>query len=177
MLKKNQKKSLLSLTVIILLVLIGSGPAFGDKSEQLKPLLVDLSGWTAGEPGGMSMDMGGMKITNATRSYESGGKTISSMIIIGTNAMVQSQKETGNVGNASSGGMTMKSEVIDGFQVVRAFDENEGAGSIIVSLVSGQVEGGIFLLSFNGISSNDALEIAKKYDWGAMKAKTSAIIK
>ena len=68
-------------------------------AESLKTPLIDISGWEAEPAMEMEMNMNGVKMLNATRSYEKGDNTIDAAI------MVTSQQ----MGMASFQGMNMSS--------------------------------------------------------------------
>jgi len=60
----------------------------------------------------------------------------------------------------------MSASAIDGFQVTRTFNFKDKSGAILIALGSNSV----FSVSFNGIADDEALGIAKKFDWKAIQA-------
>jgi len=76
---------------VLTLAVVSVTIAHAENHHSLTPLLVDLPGWEAEKPEVMSMDMGAMKMTNATRSYTKDNKEITAVVMLGNNAMTQGQ--------------------------------------------------------------------------------------
>jgi len=153
----------LGLTLIIAFV----ATAHAGDHQALTPLLIDLQGWEAENPEGMSMDMGAMKMTNATRIYTKGDNSITAMVMIGNNAMAPGQMQEMN---AETTDARMSISEIAGFRVHTGYDKNENAGSVIVFLSQGQTENALFMVSYQGLSEKEAMDLARKFDWKKMKA-------
>jgi hypothetical protein len=151
------------LTLVVVFVTI----AHAEKNHSLTPLLVDLPGWEAEKPEVMSMDMGTMKMTNATRSYTKDNKEITAVVMLGNNAMTQGQMQ-----EMKAESMDVKASIskIDGFQVTTSYDKNENSGSVVVFLSQSQTQGALFIVSYEGLSDKEALSLAKKFNWKKMKA-------
>lgn len=132
----------------------------------LKPLLINLEKWEAEEPEEMSMDMGGIKMTNATRNYTKNKKSITAVIMVGTNAMTQ-----GHMGNMNMETEEVKVNVstIDGFQVHTSYGKKDNSGAVIVFLAKSKMQGAMFMLSFKGLSEKEAVSLSKKFNWKKMK--------
>ena len=150
-----------------------SVPGHADESDALKPLLGDIKGWDAEEPEGMSMDMGGVKMVNAIRTYSKGGNTIDVTIIVGSNAMVQDPTQPVEVETSEA---KMNVSEIDGFSVFNTFIKEEKKGHIVVNLMKKQTEASLFIFNYSGISPEEALKIAKKFDWEKIKIITSNMV-
>lgn len=143
------------------------------QDQLLTPLLIDLQGWEAESPEGMSMDMGAMKMTNATRTYIKDDHTITAMVMVGSHAMTQGQTQEMNVETTD-----VKASVseIDGFRVHTGYDKNESAGSVIVFLSQGQTESALFMVSYQGLSEKEAMDLARNFDWKKMKAVVDQLL-
>jgi hypothetical protein len=161
-------RSLLSIAcaaLIALAALLPNSARAGASYQPLAALLVDLSGWTAGKPDGMAMEMNGATMITATRHYERGEAQIDAQIVTGPAAQ----------GSLAAAGSTMKMEtsegrmtsgLLDGFQVTRTYTFSDKSGGIIVGLR----DNALFSVSFNGIADDEALALAKKFDWKAIQA-------
>ena len=159
----------LGLTLIIAFV----ATAHAGDHQALTPLLIDLQGWEAENPEGMSMDMGAMKITNATRIYTKGDNSITAMVMIGNHAMAQGQMQEMN---AETTDARMSISEIAGFRVHTGYDKNENAGSVIVFLSQGQTESALFMVSYQGLSEKEAMDLARNFDWKKMKAVVDKLL-
>ena len=60
----------------------------------------------------------------------------------------------------------MSTSTIDGLQVTRTFNTRDKSGAILVALGASAV----FTLSFNGIADDEALTLARKFNWKAIQA-------
>jgi hypothetical protein len=60
----------------------------------------------------------------------------------------------------------MNTSTIDGMTVTRTFNFKDKSGAILVALGAN----GLLSVSFNGIPDDEALTLAKKFDWKAIQA-------
>jgi hypothetical protein len=60
----------------------------------------------------------------------------------------------------------ISTSTIDGMQVTRTFNIKDKSGAIFVGLATSA----LFTLSFNGIADDEALTLAKKFNWKAIQA-------
>ena len=137
--------------------------------EALYPCLTDLPGWEAKEPEGMKMEMPGMKMVNATRSYTQGNKEITAVIVIGNQAMSTPMGAEGMKMETPEAKVTI--ERINGFMVQNMYDRKDHEGTIIVYLNRQGIVPAIFSFSFKELSENEALNLAKTFDWEMMRNK------
>lgn len=159
--------------VLVIGLLMITSALFADLSDNFKPLLIDIKGWDAETVDGASVNMGGMKMINATRSYSDGDKTLDLTLIAGSNMLVEGHTQMSDMETDEAKVETGK---IDGFEVIQGYDKKETNGYIIVNLVKKTSEGALFLFAYENISPQMALELAKKFDWKKMKAKASGLI-
>ncbi len=152
---------------VLTLFVVSVTIAHAEEHHSLTPLLIDLQGWKAEKAEGMSMDMGIMKMTNATRSYTKDNNDITAMVVVGNNAMTQGQMQEMK---AESMEVKVSISKIDGFQVHTSYDKNENSGSVIVFLSQNQTQGATFIVSYEGLSEKEALSLSKKFNWKKMKA-------
>lgn len=129
------------------------------------PFLVDLDGWQGKKPDGLSMEIPGNSMITATREYQRGPSRIHVQILFGPAAKgVLAMAQTGMNVETSEG--RMHSSTIDGMPVSQTFSFKDKSGAIMVAL--GQ--SGAFNFAFNGIPEDEALTLAKKFDWKAIQA-------
>lgn len=133
--------------------------------QRFFPLLVDLDGWQGKKPDGISMEMPGNSMITATREYQRGPARFHAQVLVGAAAKgALAVAQTGMKIETSDG--RMSTSPIDGFQVTRTFNFKDKSGAILIALGSNSV----FSVSFDGIADDEALGIAKKFDWKAIQA-------
>lgn len=162
-----------ALIVIFLLTLLNGAGLCADVSDNLKPLLVDLKAWSAEKPEGSSMNMGGMKMINAVRNYTNGNMSFDATILIGSSAMLPGQAQTMNVETSE---VKISTSNIDGFKIMQTFDKVEKIGQISINLQTKPAQGSLFMVNYSGISSSQALELAKTFNWNKIKTVTSKLM-
>jgi hypothetical protein len=129
------------------------------------PFLVDLDGWQGKKPDGVSMEMPGNNMITAAREYQRGGARLHVQILIGPaakGALALTQAGT----NIETSDGRMNRSIIDGLRVTRSSNFKDKSGAILVALG----ENGLLSVSFKGIPDDEALTLAKKFDWKAIQA-------
>jgi hypothetical protein len=163
-------KKVSALVLIFVSVFCFFANAEAEVYTTLIPTLINLSGWKAQEAEGIDLVMPGMNMITASRIYEQKDKTVTAMVMIGSQMMIGSQ--TGIAMDSSS--MKMNTQKINGFEVTTQLDKTTSTGSIIVFLDKNPELGAYFILSFEGCDDKEALEIAKKFDWKKMQKLAKA---
>jgi hypothetical protein len=163
------KKGFLSLILLAAFSL----PTFAQDHATLTPLLVNLGGWQAEKADGMSMSTGGMRMITANRSYNKGSQELNATVMVGSQAMTmgqmqQMQMETDDV--------RVKMTTIDGFKTNLNYDKRKNSGGVMVVLGGSQNSTAMFILNFQGMDENQALKLAKKFDWKAMKKAAAKLL-
>lgn len=137
--------------------------------QRFLPLLVDLAGWEGKKADGMSMQMGDASMTTATRDYGHGPAQLNISIIIGPMA-------EGSLASIQSGMKLQTSEghmitdTIRGMPVMKTFNIKDKSGALMVALA----KNAMFSFGYKGISEDEALQLADKFDWKAMQAAATA---
>ncbi len=133
--------------------------------ERFYPLLVDLAGWTGKKPEGLAMQMPNANMITASREYQRDSARVSAQVIIGPAAqgglaMIQAgmKMETSDA--------HMSTETVDGFKQARTFTVHDKSGAIMVGLA----DNALFSLSFHGVPEDEAVALARKFDWKAIQA-------
>ena len=160
-------------TIIIMFILLNNVSYCAEPSDELKILLIDLKEWNAEQAEGSSVNLVGMNMINAIRNYSKEDKNLDVTILVGSSVMIQGQTQTINIETSDTKVITGE---IDSFNVIQAFNKNENSGYIIITLEKGLTEGSLLMINYMGISSDEALGIAKKYNWDKMKSITSAMM-
>lgn len=133
--------------------------------QRFIPYLVDLPGWQGKKPDGLSMEMPGNSMITATREYGRGGARLNAQIIVGAAAQgALAATHTGMKIETSEGHMFTAN--IDGLPVTRTYTFKDKSGAILVALGTSAM----FSLSFNGVAEDEALSLAKSFNWKAMQA-------
>jgi hypothetical protein len=150
--------------------LLGSSAARADQAfQRFLPLLVDLDGWQGKKPDGFSMETSGANMITATREYQRGAAHLQVQVITGAAAMgALAATKTGMNIETSDG--RMNTSTIDGLQVTRSFNSKDQSGAVLVALGTSE----LFSISFRGIGYDDALNLARKFDWKALQAAAQA---
>ena len=142
--------------------------------DSLKPDLIDIPGWQ-GEPAqAMTMEMNGINMITATRSYEKADNSFDAAILITTQQMGMMSFQQMSM---SEGGISINSTQMDGFKVVHSHDANENSGNFMVLLGETTSNSALFSMSYEGLSDKESLAIAKIYDWKAMQAAAEKLMK
>lgn len=136
-----------------------------DGLEPFVPLLVDLSGWKGGKPGGVAMKDSGNRIVVVQRGYERGEVHVSVQLLAGTPA-VSRLAPAGTRLKTEAGHGPISTATIDGFKVTRSYQASDKSGTILVKLGPAAA----LSLAFKGLDEDDQLTTAKSFDWKAMQA-------
>lgn len=105
----------------------------------------------------------------AAREYQRGSAHLQVQVMTGAAAQgALAAIRTGTNIETSEG--RMNTSTIDGLQVTRSFNTKDQSGAILVALGTS----GLFSVSFRGIGYDDALSLAKKFDWKAIQAAAQA---
>ena len=161
-----QKSLILNRLALVVVLIFFASAAVAADHTLLTPLLVELDGWQGEPPSGMSMDMGSSKMINAGREYRQGGKQMNAMVMVGNQAMTQGSMQAMKAETAEG---KMSISTIDGFKVQTFHDKKENSGGVMVQLSQNQHQGAMFTLVYEGLSEEEGLKIAKKFNWKEMK--------
>jgi hypothetical protein len=148
--------------------LSGLAPANAEPAfKRLLPLLGDLPGWTGEKPDGMTMDVGEGAMTTAERKYSKGDATLDVAVVTGPSA-------AGALGPINSGMKVETSDghmlpgVIDGFKVLKTYNNNDKSGALMVALDKAVV----LTFGYSGVGEDEAVGLARKLNWKALAAAT-----
>lgn len=158
------------------LMLAGWSLAAGAASyEALKPLLGDVPDWTGEAAEGSSMDMEGMKVVTASRHYQRGeGHSLNVQVGLMPGAMAAPMQMMMGM-NMETDEAIMNTTTVDGFRVHQNHEKAQNSGAVVVILGSNDKSGAIFSMDYVGVSAQDALAMAKRFDWKKMQAATAAL--
>ena len=151
---------------LVVVITSFAAPGMAADHTHLTPLLVDLQGWNAQPARGMTMDMGTSKMINAAREYRQGAKELNAMMFLGNRAMTQGSMQAMKTETAEA---KMSISTIDGFKVQIFHDKTDNSGGVMVQLSQNQQQGAMFTLEYKGLSAEEGLKAAKKFNWKEMK--------
>ena len=159
-------RSVILALLLMLPVLLTISSARAEQPYQhLMPLLIDLDGWQGKKPDGMSMDMPGGSMTTASREYQKGPARATAMVVVGQTAVgALTPMVTGTNINSSEGHML--TDTINGMKVLKTYTTAKKAGALLVALD----KDAMFSFSYNGLTEDEALALAEKFDWKAIQA-------
>ena len=152
---------LLALSVLWPLSSVQADQAF----QRFLPLLVDLDGWQGKKPDGLSMEMPNMSMTSATRDYQRGPAQVHAGVVIGPAAAGALAPLLAGMNVQTSDGHMITS-TMHGLQVIKTFSTPQKSGAILVALG----KEALFSFSYNGITEDEAVTLAEKFDWKAIQA-------
>jgi hypothetical protein len=133
--------------------------------QRFVPFLIDLPGWKGNKPDGMAMEMAGTSMITATRAYERGDARFSAQVITGPAAQGALAATSAGI-KLETSEMHMGTTTIDGVQVTRTYTVSNKAGAIVVPLSASAM----FSVTFTGVTEDEALTLARKFDWKAIQA-------
>lgn len=157
----------LALAMLPAAALLRASTARAEQSfQRFVPLLIDLDGWQGKKPDGVSLEAGSAGLITAGREYRRGAARLHAQVLIGPAAQAAlAATKIGTKIETSEG--HMNTSLIDGLSVTRSFTEKTQSGAILVALGANA----LFDVSFNGITEDEALALAKKFNWKAMQAE------
>ena len=151
---------LLALSVLWPLSSVRADQAF----QRFLPLLVDLDGWQGKKPDGLSMEMPNMTMTTATRDYQRGPAQVHAGVVIRPGGCRSPGAAPGMNVQTSDGHMI--TSTMHGLQVIKTFNTPQKSGAILVALG----KEALFSFSYNGITEDEAVTLAEKFDWKTIQA-------
>ncbi|MBN2191059.1 MAG: hypothetical protein JW728_07620 [Candidatus Aureabacteria bacterium] len=165
------KIKLLAVISIVLLSAVAA-PAYSETYEKFAPCFVDVNGWSADEVTGIDLFMPNMSLVNAIRTYSSGDKEASVMIMAGSKALAAQQQEA-NIAMETSD-FNAVSKKIDGFQVTGVYDKANKTGSVVVIISQTEQKGVFITVTYTNITEAEAIGFSRAFDWNRVKdiAKT-----
>jgi len=133
--------------------------------QRFLPLLVDLDGWQGKKPDGMTMAMPNASMTTATREYQRAAAQLHVSVIVGPAAVGALAATQAGMNIQTSDGHIITS-TINGLTVTKTFNIKQKSGAIMVALGPSA----LFSVSYSGLTEDDALPLAQKFDWKALQA-------
>ena len=161
----------ITLSVLLALpVLWAVSPARADQAfQRLIPLLIDLDGWQGMKPDGMSMEMPGGGMTTATRVYQKGPAKANAAVMTGQAASgALAPIQSGMKVSTSEGHMV--TDTMQGMKVMKSYATVQKSGALLVALD----KDAMFSFSYSGLTEDEALALAQKFDWKAIQAAVKA---
>lgn len=158
------------------LVLAGWSLAVNAASyEALKPLLGDVADWTGEAAEGSSMDMEGVTMITASRHYQRGEeRSFDAQLSLMPGAMSAVIQTEMNM-NMETDQAVVTTATIDGFRVHHNHEKAQNSGDVVVILGGDDKRSAMFTMSYTGMSAQEALAMAKRFDWKKMQAATAAL--
>jgi hypothetical protein len=132
--------------------------------QRFVPFLIELDGWQGGKADGVSMQMPGNNMDTANRKYTRGSATLEAQVIVGTAAQGALAVQQSGV-KIDTGDQRLSTSNMDGFLVTQTYTVKDKSGAVMVALA----KNALFSLSFNGLTDEEALAIAKKFDWKGLQ--------
>lgn len=160
----NRRHAVAGLTALALVPRLVS-PARADQAfQRFIPLLVDLDGWQGKKADGMTMDMPNASMTTATRDYRRDAAQVHASVIVGAAATGALAATRAGMNIETTDGHVISTSM-NGLPVTKTFNIKDKSGSIIVALT----DNAMFSFSYNGITEDEALPLAQKFDWKAIQ--------
>jgi hypothetical protein len=155
--------------ILLALIVVGAAwllPAVvqAQSFQRFVPFLIELDGWKSGKPDGVSMQMPGNNMDTANRKYTRDNSSVEAQVIVGTAAQGALAIQQSGV-KIDTGDQRLSTSNMDGFMVTQTYTVKDKSGAVMVALASNA----LFSLSFNGVAEDEALAIAKKFDWKGLQ--------
>ena len=133
--------------------------------QRFLPLFVDLDGWQGKKPDGMSLDMPNTTMTTATRDYTKGAAQAHASVMMGQAASgALAPIESGM--NLQTGDGHMVTSTMHDMKVMKTYNIPQKSGALMVEVTKDAV----FAFSYGGITEDEAIALAEKFDWKAIQA-------
>jgi hypothetical protein len=133
--------------------------------RRLVAFLIDLGGWDGRKPEGLDLEVPGSSVVTATREYRRGAARLSVQLVAGPTARGALDAVEAGV-DVAVGDTRMRAALIDGLPVARSFTAHDRTGVILVALGPTAM----FSVTFDGVGEDEALALARQFDWKAMRA-------
>ena len=160
----NRRHALVLLVAATTAAWLSASPTYAQGFQRFVPFLIELDGWRADKADGVSMQIPGHSVDTATRKYTRGDATLDAQIIVGPAAQgLLAPMQAGIKVETSEG--RMSTSTVDGFNVMRTYTIKDKSGAIVVALA----DNAVFSFSFHGITDEEALTLARKFNWKAMQ--------
>jgi hypothetical protein len=140
--------------------------AFADQAfQRFLPLFVDLDGWQGKKPDGMTMETPGNAMTSATRDYTRGSSQFHASVVTGAAAAgAMAPMKAGMTYETTEGHMI--TATTNGFPTMKTYNTALKSGAFLVELSPTA----LLSISYNGITEDEAMPLAQKFDWKAFQA-------
>ena len=140
--------------------------AFADQAfQRFLPLFVDLDGWQGKKPDGMTMETPGNAMTTATRDYTHGRSQLHAAVVTGAAAAgAMAPMQAGMTYETTEGHMI--TATVSGFPVMKTYNTAQKSGALLIELSPTA----LLTISYNGMTEDEALPLAQKFDWKAFQA-------
>ena len=140
--------------------------AFADQAfQRFLPLFVDLDGWQGKKPDGMTMETPGNAMTTATRDYTHGTSQLHAAVVTGAAAAgAMAPMQAGMTYETTEGHMI--TATVSGFPVMKTYNTAQKSGALLIELSPTA----LLTISYNGMTEDEALPLAQKFDWKAFQA-------
>jgi hypothetical protein len=133
--------------------------------QRFLPLFVDLDGWQGKKPDGMSLEMPNASMTTATRDYARGPAQAHASVMMGQAASgALAPIESGM--NLQTGDGHMVTSTMHDMKIMKTFNIPQKSGALMVEVTKDAV----FSFSYSGITEDEAIGLAEKFDWKAIQA-------
>jgi hypothetical protein len=143
--------------------------------DALKPLLADVADWTGEAAEGSSMAMEGVTLVTANRHYQRGeAQSLDAQLSLMPGAMAAPIQATMNM-NMETDDAVITTSTIDGFLVHHNHEKAQNSGDVVVILGGDDKRSAMFTMSYTGINAQEALAMAKRFDWKKMQAAAAAL--
>ncbi len=145
--------------------------------DTFNPCFKDISGWQAEKPEGMNVEMPGMKMLSATRTYSKGDKNFTVAVSTGpmANITLAGNFQVGTKIETPDG--LMKVEKIKGFIAQTVYDKSGNSGSVTVVLKKDEAQdqsGAMLMFTGENMNLDEVLELAKTFDWQCFHKKAQS---
>jgi hypothetical protein len=127
--------------------------------------LIDLPGWTGSQPAGTDDETKGSRAIAVSRRYSRGDARLNALIISGaSSAFIVLGGGSSDGVHTTVGGNHMSTSTIEGFHVMTL------TSPAVVNITIMLGPDAWFRLFFNNVSEEEAMTIARRFDWKGIQA-------
>ena len=161
----RRRATRLVLAALPAIAVLRSATARADQAfRRYLPLFIDIDGWKGNKPDGMTMEMSDNSMTTAKRDYSHGSAQLHASVVTGPAAAGALATTKSSMKIETSEGH-MISTTINGFAVTKSYNVPQKSGAVLVALGPAAM----FSVSYNGMTEDEALPLAQKFDWKAFQ--------
>jgi hypothetical protein len=161
----QRRALLLSTLAFVAAAALGPPALAAPDFKSLTPLLIDLPGFDGEKAAGMTMDVGSGPMTTVSRQYKRGAAHVGVTVVMGEAAKGALAPVQMKLSMETADGH-MKTTEIAGFKALETYHDASKSGNVLIAVADAT----LFSLEYRGLSEDEAVGLAQKFDLKALAA-------